>query len=550
MHLIPGKSNSHLSLFQKVHVTHDLLVLQVLLVFSMTLAGWDSWQSKASGKGPNFVIILADDMGFSDLGCYGGDVASPNLDQLAANGLRFTQFYNTARCWPTRSCIMTGYYAQQVRMDPPKGRLPAWALTLPKRLQGHGYHSYHAGKWHVNGAPRVVADGGFEHSYRLADHDRFFSPKNTQLDDVRLPEVPRDSGYYTTTEIVNRGIGFLQQHQQTHGDAPFFLYVAFNSPHFPLHALPEDIAKYERKFDDGWDVVRQRRYERLSKLGIINTSLSAAEPQTRPNWNLDEAKLQEEIGPGESGSAVPWTSLNSQQQRFQAIKMAIHTAMVDRIDQEVGRLFGQLKSMGAWDDTVIFVLSDNGASAEQLIRGDMNDKSASPGSAGSYLCLGPGWSTACNTPFRRHKTWVNEGGISTPLIVHWPVGISARGELRRQVGHVIDLVPTCMELAGIDEQPSSDDAPPLPGHSLAAAIREDEAVDRDYVFFHHQGSRALRMGNWKIVNDKNEETWQLYNLENDRAESQDLAELQPDRVREMSNKWQSLEQQFRRQAGE
>ena len=389
---------------------------------------------------PNFVIIVADDMGYSDAGCYGGEIQTPNLDRLAKGGLRFTQFYNTARCWPSRACILTGYYAQQVHRDAlpalgggASGRRPAWARLLPERLRPLGYRSYHSGKWHVDGP---VLAGGFDHSYSLNDHDRYFNPRHTTLDDKPLPAVKPESGYYATTAVAEHAIEMLAEHQAQHPGQPFLLYLAFTSPHFPLHALPEDIALYRDRYQAGWDALRQERYGKMTRMGLINCPLSRLDPGVVPSWNLPEAELRESIGPGEAARAAAWSELSEEQKQFQPVKMAIHAAMVHRMDIEIGRVLAQLKAMGAADNTAIFFVSDNGASAEEIIRGDKHDRTAPPGSARTFLSIGPGWSSAANTPFRLHKSWVHEGGISTPLIVNWPKGIPARGELRTDPGHL------------------------------------------------------------------------------------------------------------------
>ncbi|OHE81239.1 MAG: arylsulfatase [Verrucomicrobia bacterium GWF2_62_7] len=505
------------------------------------------WSVSAADAKPNFVIILADDMGFSDVGCYGGEIATPNLDKLAANGLRFTQFYNTARCWPTRSCIMSGYYAQQIRMDPPRGRLPAWAQLLPHRLKPLGYRSYHAGKWHVLGAPKPVADGGFDHSYWFQDWDRYFSPVQHWEDDVQAPPVKPDSGYYATTAFADRSIGFLKDHAANHAKQPFFLYLAFILPHFPLHALQEDIAKYRDRYLEGWDVVRERRWRRLREMGIVNCDLALRDEKLSPRYF--KADLLEKIGPGESRYAVAWQSLTDEQRRFQATKMAIHAAMVDRMDREIGRVVEQLRAMGALENTVIFFLSDNGADATLMVRGDGHDRAAAPGSWQTFLCVGPGWASASNSPFRRQKVWVNEGGVSTPLIAHWPKGIAARGEFRRDVGHVIDFAPTLLDLAG-GKAALPAGAPPLPGKSLVPAFARDGAVEREFLFFNHEGNRAMRMGDWKLVSAReDEDTWELFDLSTDRGERKNLIKEQPERARVMEAKWLALETEFRRQAG-
>ena len=502
---------------------------------------------------PNIVIILADDMGFSDAGCYGGEIRTPNLDRLASGGLRFTQFYNTARCWPSRASILTGYYAQQVRRDEllglgggAAGRRPAWARLLPERLRPAGYRSYHSGKWHVDGP---VLAGGFDHSYSLNDHDRYFYPREHTLDDQPLPPVEPGSAYYATTAIAQQAIDMLAEHHAQHAQQPFLLYLAFTSPHFPLQAMPDDIALYKDRYRSGWDALREERHAHLTELGLINCPLSLLDPVVVPRWNLSESELRQRIGPGEAAHAVSWDKLNEEQRRFQPIKMALHAAMIHRMDIEIGRVLDQLKRMGAWEDTVIFFMSDNGASAEQIIRGDLHDRAAPPGSAKTFLSLGPGWSSAANTPFRLHKSWVHEGGISTPLIVHWPRGILARGELRRNPGHLIDLAPTILELAGAKWTRTESEAmaPPPPGRSLVPVFAKDGTVSHDNLWWYHDGNRAIRVGDWKLVTD-HDSPWELYDLRTDRSESTNLAAAFPEKAKELDRDWSRRMEEFRAQA--
>jgi arylsulfatase len=499
----------------------------------------------ATSTRPNFLVILADDLGFSDLGCYGGEIATPNLDALAAGGLRYTQFYNTSRCWPTRAALLTGYYAQQVGFDglpdlPPTRKRPAWAPLLPVYLKPLGYRSYHSGKWHLDGGP---VEQGFDRSYSLNDQDRFFSPQKHTLDDKPLSAVDRGSGYYATREIANRAIEFLEEHAAKHDVEPFFEFVAFISPHFPLHALPEDIARNEAKYRVGWDEIRRERWERIQKTLHLPGDLSVLERSIGPPYGY--ARTHEILGPREVYREIPWDELKMDQQAFQAAKMAVHAAMVDRMDQEIGRIIEQLRKMNALENTVIFFCSDNGASAEIMVRGDGYDSAAAPGSADAFLCLGPGWSRAANTPFRRHKTWTHEGGIATPLIAHWPAGIMARGELRNAVGHVIDLTPTILKLAGgqwIDDY-KGNSRPPVPGRDLSISFADDSNPDREFLWWLHQGNRAIRQGNWKLVST-GDDPWELYDLKRDRMENRDLADENAEKVRELAQQWSATTEEF------
>jgi arylsulfatase len=504
------------------------------------------------GRKPNVLLIIADDMGYSDAGCYGGEINTPNLDRLAGNGLRFSQCYSTGRCWPSRTTLLTGYYPQQVRMDPPQGPLPAWTRIVPHYLKPLGYRCYHSGKWHLMGAPKAIAHGGFDHSYVLHDHDRFFNPKNHELDDRKLDPIPEGSDFYVTSAIAGHAVDFLKEHAEKHRNDPFYCYLAFTSPHFPLHALQEDIAKYRDRYLAGWDSIRKQRSERLRSMGMVNCDLPPLEADVTASWSFAVEKLAEMIGPGEANRAVPWADLTEEQKEFQATKMAIHAAMIDRMDQEIGRVLDQVKSMGALDDTLILFVSDNGATAEQIIRGDMHDPSAPLGSGKSYLCLGPGWSSASNTPFRLHKHWVHEGGISSPFIVHWPAKVAARGEIRHNPCHFVDFLPTVVELASGGASTLPEDrpgAPPLPGRSLVPAFARDGAVSHDFIYFHHQGNRAIRVGDWKLVAKGKDGSWELYDLKTDRSEQKNLADRHPEKVREMSSLWQSCEDRFRDQAG-
>ena len=488
---------------------------------------------------PNVLLIMADDLGYSDLGCYGGEIKTPHLDRLAKGGLRYNQFYNTARCWPTRAALLTGYYAQQVRRDKlpggaPRGGRPRWAPLVSALLSEAGYRCYHSGKWHLDGMP---LGNGFQHSYYLKDQSRFFSPQTHWKDDLKLPPVKRGSGYYGTIAVADAAIGHLRQHATNHGELPFFHYVAFAAPHFPLHALPGDIARCRVRYAGGWDQIRSQRWERIQKLGIASGDLPAVERELGPPYHFPGHL--EILGSGEVNRPLPWNSLTMEQQSFQQTKMAIHAAMVERMDQEIGRILEQVRSMGAWDNTLVIFLSDNGASAEIMVRADGHDSGAPPGSAPTYLCLGPGWSSACNTPFRRHKTWVHEGGCATPFIAHWPAGIKDRNAIRRTPAHVIDLAPTLLDLAGL--KPSR--KVPTPGRSLRPTFAVDLDALHEELWWLHEGHRALRKGSWKLVAAKGD-PWELYNLSEDRTETRNLADIHPDRVEDLQKRWQAMAASF------
>src|SRR5262245_35351301 len=502
-------------------------VVLALLIAGGALGSISDRTLAADAPRPNVVFIMADDLGFSDAGCYGGEIATPNLDALARAGLRFTQFYNTARCWPSRSVLLTGHYAQAIRRDVipgiksgSAGERPAWAPLVPQLIRPLGYRSYHSGKWHVDGKPFA---GGFDRAYTFDDHNRYFAPREHTEDDVPLPAVNLGSGYYATTAIADHAIKCLREHAEKYAGQPFFQYIAFTAPHFPLQAIQEDIDRYREQYRAGWDSVQAARGRRIIELGIAKNNPPTMERDVGPPY--DFSKDLGPLGPGEVLRPLPWADLTGAQREFQATKMAIHAAMVDRMDREIGRVLDQLKAMGVFDNTLILFASDNGASAEVMIRGDGHDPHAAPGSAATFLCLGPGWSSVSNTPFRRHKTWVHEGGISTPLIAHWPRGITAHGELRHSPSHLIDIVPTVLELAG-GQHPqvwNNQPVPAPPGRSLVPAFAIDGTVAHSDLWWFHDGHRAIRVGDWKIVAAGKDSAWELYDLSSDRSETKNLA---------------------------
>ena len=500
---------------------------------------------------PNVVLILADDLGYSDLGCYGGEIETPNLDALAQGGLRFSQFYNTARCWPTRRRVADGLLrsTDTPRHDPgssqDRGRRHAAQMggAVARNARAAGLPLLP--QWQV--AHRRRADGEWIRSLLLCFRTRIGSSVRASFPGwkevagtcTRYRVLCDDSHCRPCNQVSCRNT------RTDFADQPFFHYVAFTCPIFLYTRCSKDIDKYRDVYRRDWEAVRNERYQRLKEKGIISCALSEVERDLGPPYTIPDAF--EQLGPGEVNRPLRWSDLTEEQRAFQSTKMAIHAAMVDRMDQEMGRIIEQLRTMGVLENTLIFFLSDNGASAEIMVRGDGHDASLPAGSAGTYYCLGPGWSTTPNTPFRRHKTWVHEGGISTPLIVHWPAGIQARGEIRHNPGHVIDIVPTMLEVTGGRTLAvhGGEPVPAAPGRSLAPVFSEDNTVPHDYLWWLHEGHRAIRVGNWKLVMDRKAEVWELYDLSKDRAESTDLAAQQPEKVRQLADLWQQRLDEFR-----
>lgn len=471
----------------------------------------------ADAARPNIIVILADDMGFSDIGCYGSEIATPNLDKLAAGGLRFTQFYNTARCCSTRAALLTGLYSHQAgvghmvedhNVPGYRGFLNDRCATIAEDLRAAGYATFMSGKWHVGEKrPHWPVDRGFDRYYGLvsggSNYFRIDPERILALDDKKIDAEP---GYYATNTFTDHALEFIEVQR---GKAqPFFLYLAYTAPHWPLHALPEDIAKYRGKYTAGWEALRESRYKKLIELGIIDKNWPLS-PRDR-SW--EDAKDKDE-----------WD-----------LRMAVYAAQVDRMDQNIGRVMAKLKEMNIDENTLVMFMSDNGGCAEDINRGKAG---AEIGTADSFTSYKPGWANASNTPFRMFKHWEHEGGISTPLVVSWPAKIK-KSALTPVIGHVIDILPTCLDVAGA--QPlktlNGNDLQPVEGKSLLPVFTGSSQEVHDVVYWEHEGNRAVRQGKWKLV-AKHKAKWELYDMLADRTELNNLAGKNEEKVKELSAFW-------------
>jgi arylsulfatase len=423
--------------------------------------------ARAGETRPNILLLLADDLGYSDLGCYGGEIHTPHLDALAADGLRFTQFYNCARCCPTRASLLTGLYPQQAgvgAMDNDagaefpgyRGRLNDRCVTIPEVLRTAGYGTYMVGKWHLGRDPGPIRRGFDEFYGMIGGFNSCWQEKPfyTRLPPDRTPRPYAPGQFYSTDVFADYALDFLADARKARG-RPWFLYLAFNAPHFPLHAPEEEIAKYEKLYAQGWDKVREARLARMKELGLLPKDT----PLT-PRSLVPANRFNPQTGWADEDNPA-WDSLPADRRADLARRMAVYAGMVDRMDQAVGRVVADLKDHGELENTLVVFLSDNGACAEWdpwgfdgasgphdvLHRGEDLKQVGSPG---SYISYGSGWANASNTPFRLYKHYDHEGGISTPLIVHWPAGVKGKGEFRTQPGHVLDLMATLAEVSGAE----------------------------------------------------------------------------------------------------
>ncbi len=552
----------------------SILRLLILLVLVSIISCQQPVQERESTQRPNIIVILSDDMGYSDIGCYGGEINTPVLDGLAANGLRFTQFYNTARCCPARASLLTGLYPHQAGVghmmedhgtDSYSGDLSQHAATIAEVLKMTGYRTYMSGKWHVTphkdpGDPQYnwPLQRGFDRFFgTIHGAGSFYDPNSLTSGNELI--VPHE-GFYYTDAISDTAVYFIQQNP---ADQPFFMYVAYTAAHWPMHALPEDIAKYEGRYDEGWDTIRAERYQKMMDMGLISPDWPMTPRDERlPIW--EEAELPE----------------------WEVARMEVYAAMVDRMDQGIGKIVSALEETGNLDNTVIMYLQDNGGCAEGMrengepyppvdttialqpmeaeeLQMDMipqftrdgkpvkYGKGITPGPADTYVAYGKGWANVSNTPFRMYKHWVHEGGISTPLIVHWPAGIQSQGELRNQPGHLIDIMASCVDLAEATypEKLYGNPIKPMEGKSLVPAFN-DQTIDRTAIYWEHEGNRAIRQGKWKLISSADfnpfywwgteeipENQWGLYDLEADRSELNNLSADYPEKVAELSTLW-------------
>lgn len=545
------------------------LAIGWLPIVFCALAGLCTAADGATKPGqPNILIILADDLGFSDVGCYGAEIQTPNIDSLARDGIRFAQFYNISRCCPTRASLLTGLYPHQTGVghmlnerhyDGYTTKLNRNCVTIAEVLRAGGYRTYMCGKWHLalcNG-PSDDRSGwpvqrGFDKFYgTIRGYGSFYDPsalcrQNTFITPENDPEY-KPAQYYYTDAISDNAVRFLEQHAKDSPGKPFFMYVAYTAAHWPMHALEKDVDKYKGKFKDGYEPVRKSRFEKLKESGLIDPAWELA--PTAGNW--DDVKRK------------PWEMRCKE----------VFDAMVDNMDQGIGRITAQLKRQGEFDNTLIFYLHDNGGCAEDMGRrqgefteavslhpmkpDELQDRTrppmqtrdgrrvrtgagVMPGGPDTFIAYGRNWANVSNTPFREYKHWVHEGGISTPLIVHWPNGIpeNRRGRIETQPGHIIDIMATCVDIsaASYPQEFGGQKIKPMEGVSLRPVLQGKAIQRKKPLFWEHEGNRAIREGQWKLV-AKADEPWELYDLEKDRTEMHNLAATSADRVKSMAAEW-------------
>lgn len=504
---------------------------------------------------PNVLLILNDDMGYSDIGCYGGEVQTPNLDKLASNGLRFTQFYNTARCSPSRASLLTGLHPHQTGIgiltydsgpEGYAGDLNNECVTIAEVLKGNGYKTYMSGKWHIAKSLQEPSNNwplqrGFDEFFgTIIGAGSYYDPNTLTRGNENIEHKAKENDdFYYTDAISDQAVDYIKGHAEKENDEPFFQYVAYTAPHWPLHAKEKDIDKYKGRFDQGWDNLREKRLERLVEMGILDE-----------NWELTDR----------DPSQPAWE--NAQDKEWLQRCMEVYAAQIDNMDQGIGRIIDTLEETNQLENTVVIFLSDNGACAEDIplnvsedelvnkltiaksqTRGGEkvnfgNDASIMPGPENTYQSYGTAWANLSNTPFRLYKHWVHEGGIATPLIVHWPEGIKDQGTLRHSPGQLTDIMATIVDITGSTYPKShkGNEILPLEGRSLTSIFNKDRE-DHTPLFWEHEGNAAIRIGKWKLVK-KYPDSWELFDMKEDRTEMNNLANQYPDFVDEMAEKYE------------
>ena len=515
-------------------LTTSVSTVLLIVLFGNSVA--TAQESQLAGKRPNIIVILVDDMGFSDLGCYGGEIETPNIDALANEGLRFTQFYNQGRCCPTRASLVTGLQPHQVGIGhmtaPPgqplgftgayQGYLNDRCTTVAQVLKSAGYHTLMSGKWHLGAASEDCwpLQRGFDRFYGgLSGAFNYFKPggdRGMSEGNLRIDPDTLDEDFYVTDVLTDKAIQFIDEETEK-DDRPFFLYLAYNAPHWPVTPKWEDYLKYKGKYTDGYRAMMRRRQAKQVEIGLFSGDITPAEH------------------PGPT-----WESLTEKQRTDQAALMAAYAGCIDSIDQNIGKLVGQLKRDGAYNDTAIFFLSDNGACQEggEFGRGDEVMIKDPPLITTDGPRVGLQWAGASNTPFRKYKHYVHEGGACTPMIACWPAAIRSQdaGTFVRQPAYLQDFMATFVELSG-GVYPKG--IPKCEGKSMApliAGVRKP--IHDEPLFWEHEGNAAVRDGKWKLVREY-EKPWELYDIEADRTEGNDLANAMPERRDEMINAWEN-----------
>jgi arylsulfatase len=541
--------------------------LTVTLFLGVILTSTRKNTSEIKQEKPNILVILTDDMGYSDIGCFGSEIKTPHIDRLAYNGLRFTHFYNTGRCSPTRASLLTGLYPHQAGMghlsteNHPQagyiGDLSKNAVTLAEVLKNAGYATFMTGKWHV--AKENDYDGDKSNWPLQRGFDRFFGTLNGSgsfFDPGTLTSgnnnIPPYKGFYYTSAISDTTVKYIRE---SPSNKPFFGYIAYTAAHWPLHAPADEVKKYKGFFDKGWDVLREQRFKRLKELGIIDDAYVLTDRGVSiPAWKDEPMK------------------------EWQIRRMEVYAAMIDIMDQGIGKIISALEAKGVLDNTLIFYMHDNGGCAEPVGTDNMEiplteeqkvlkpyaydspnpDKKQRYTREGKFIRMGKGvmpgesdtwtgyneeWANVSNTPFREYKQWVHEGGIASPLVIHWPKGIKSKGQLRPHPSHLIDIMATCLDISGIPypNQFKDNNIQPLEGKSLLPAF-QNKPINREYLFWEHGANRAIRVGDWKLVSktsfnksfsEADEDKWELYDLIKDPTERIDLREKNPEKAMAM-----------------